>query len=144
MFLLFYAARDILDNPNKVPDTPKIERKKLLKIVASLSLLLGIIMLLYGIVAITMADMLVDLISMANITAYPSSSAEIQGLGIYYGLIALVLVIGSIGLFFKSKICRYLAIFGSAYFIIFGFPIAITFFLNEKEVKEMFNRDSPD
>ena len=99
-------------------------------------------MLLYGIVAITMADMLVGLIG--ELSLYPPSSAEIQGLGIYYGLIALILVIGSIGLFFKSKICRYMAIFGSAYYIIFGFPITITFFLNEEEIKAMFNRESTE
>ncbi len=142
LFLLFYAARNILDNPNKVPDNPKIERKKLLKIVAILSLLLGVIMLLYGIVAITMADMLVGLIG--DLAPEPYIASELQGLGIYYAIIASILVIGSIGLFFKSKICRYMAIFGSAYFIIFGFPLAITFFLNEKEVKAMFKRESPD
>lgn len=135
-FLLFYAARDMLDHPITTPEVPKVNRKTLLNVVAIISLLLGLFMTLYAFIAISMADMIVSLIGGLAV-ATPS---QIQGLGIYYGTIALILLVGSIGLFFKIKICRYLVIAASLYFIIFGFPIAIAFFLCEKDVKTLFQK----
>ncbi|MHA1805012.1 MAG: hypothetical protein ACTSU4_10880 [Promethearchaeota archaeon] len=135
--LLFYAARDILDHPRTTPDEPKINRKTLLNIVALISLLLGIFMTMYALLVIFMADTIVSLIGGLAV----ATPAQIQGLGYYYGTIAIILLVGSIGLFFKNKTCRYLVIMTSLYFLIFGFPIAIAFFLCEKEVKKLFEKE---
>ncbi len=132
--LLFYAARDILDHPRTIPDKPTIQRKKLLNIVATISLLLGLFMTLYALLAIFMSETIVDLIGGLAV----ATPQQIQGLGYYYGIIAIIQLVGSIGLYFKIKICRYLVIASSLYFLIFGFPIAIAFFLCEKDVKELF------
>ena len=136
--LLFYAARDVLDHPRTIPDKPKFNRNMLLKIVAAVSLLIGILFTLYGLLAITMAETLVSLIG-GLVVATPD---QIRVLGYYYGTIAIILVIGSIGLFFKIKICRYLVIATCSYFLILGFPLAIAFFLCEKDVKALFQKKS--
>jgi hypothetical protein len=86
-----------------------------------------------------MPDLVVGLIG--DLTPFPPTETQILGLGIYYASIAFVLIIGSIGLFFKSNFCRILAMIGSGYFLIFGFPIAITFFLAENEVKSLFKKE---
>jgi len=59
----------------------------------------------------------------------------------FFGVIALIMLIGSVGLFFKIQVFRYLVIVTSLYFILFGFPIAIALFLCEKDVKVMFKRE---
>jgi hypothetical protein len=140
LFLLMYVARNIEDKPIKIPDVPKINRKRLFKIVAILSTILGIFFVLYGLLAIIFADTFTTLIESLTGTIYPNTTMAVIFLGFYYGSIALVLLIGSIGLFFKNNVCRYLVIASSAYFIIIGFPFAIALFLCEDEVKAMFKR----
>ncbi|WP_371805597.1 hypothetical protein [Candidatus Lokiarchaeum ossiferum] len=136
MFLLFYAARDVLDHPEEAAIPSKIPAKTRLNIISSISLLLGVIMLAYGVVALTMSDVLVDLIG----DSMDVTGTQLEILGIYYGSISLILVIGSIGLFFKNRICRYMVIFSSTYFLIFAFPLGIAFFLFEKDVKALFTK----
>ena len=136
LFLLLYVARNVEEKPNEVADVPKIERTKLLKIVAIIGIVVGLFYVLYSSLAIFMADLIASLVG----TSDPAQIASIQVLGIYYIIFALMILIGSIGLFFKMNIFRYLTIIGCCYFLIFGFPLAIAFFLCEKEVKEMFNK----
>ncbi|UYP45009.1 hypothetical protein NEF87_001294 [Candidatus Lokiarchaeum ossiferum] len=137
MFLLFYAARDVLDHPVEAAIPSKMPAKTRLNIISSISLLLGVIMLAYGVVALTMSDVLVDLIG----DSMDVTGTQLEILGIYYGSISLILVIGSIGLFFKNRICRYMVIFSSTYFLIFAFPLGIAFFLFEKDVKALFVKE---
>jgi MFS family permease len=136
--LLMYVARDVEDNPIEGPDEVKIERSKLLKIVATLSTLLAIFFILYGTMAILFVDTFTELIEGLTETVYPRTSLGVIFLGFYYGTIGAILLIGSIGLFLKNNICRYLAIGASCYFFILGFPLAIALFLCEKDVKQMF------
>ena len=136
LFLLFYVARNVEENPNTTPDVDKIDRPKLLKIVAIIGIIVGLFYVLYSSLAIFMADLIASLVG----TSDPAQIAAVQILGIYYLVFAAMILIGSIGLFFKNNIFRYIAIAGSLYFIIFGFPLAIAFFLNEKEVKEIFSK----
>ncbi|MFX1496235.1 MAG: hypothetical protein ACFFBH_01790 [Promethearchaeota archaeon] len=138
LLLLMYVARDIEDHPRKSPDAPKINRKMALKIVSIVSLLFAIFILLYALLAIIMADVVASLY-----TDTPTSTDElsITIMGWYYLIVALILLIGSIGTLFKVNFCRYMAIAASSYFIVFGFPIAIAFFLCEKDVKAMFKRE---
>ncbi|MHA2391122.1 MAG: hypothetical protein ACXAEX_04060 [Promethearchaeota archaeon] len=141
LFILMYVARDIEDHPIETLDKPKIQREKLLKIVAILSTVLGIFFILYGILAIILVDTFVSLIEALTGTTYVNTSTGVIFLGFYYMAIAIILLIGSIGLFFKNRFCRYLAIAASAYFFILGFPLAITLFLCEKEIKTLFTRE---
>jgi len=138
LFMLMYVARDVEDNPITEPDKPKIPRERLLKIVAALSMIFALFFILYGVIAITLADTLVDLIHSMTGTTYYNTKTSLIFLGIYYATIASVLFIGSIGLFFKNNFCRYLAIGASTYFFIIGFPLAIALFLCENKVKTMF------
>jgi len=74
-------------------------------------------------------------------TTYANTRTSVIFLGFYYATIALMLLIGSVGLFFKNNFCRYLAIAASLYFFILGFTLAIILFLCEKDVKAMFKRE---
>jgi hypothetical protein len=137
LFLLTYVARDIQDHPIETPDEPMIPRKKLFTIVSALSTLFAVIMILYASLAVFMPDFIGELFGDTS----PETLANILLFGLIYLIIALIMLVGSIGLFFKVKICRYLAIATSSYFIIFGFPFAIALFLCEKEIKALFSRD---
>jgi MFS family permease len=138
LFLLMYVARDVEDNPIETPDEAKIERGKLLKIVATLSILLAIFFIIYGTMAIFLADTLTGLIEGLTGSTYERTTVGVIFLGFYYGIIGAVLLVGSIGLFLKNNFCRYLAIGASCYFFILGFPLAIALFLCEEDIKKMF------
>lgn len=138
LFLLMYVARDVEDNPIKTPDEVKIERGKLLKIVATLSTVLAIFFILYGTMAIFLADTLTGLIEDLTGITYAGTALGVTFLGFYYGTIGGILLVGSIGLFLKNNFCRYLAIGASSYFFILGFPLAIALFLCEEGIKNMF------
>ncbi len=137
LFLLMYVARDIEDHPKETLDEPKITRKKLLTIVTALSTALAVFLILYASLAVFMPDFIGDLLGDTS----PEALTNILIFGSIYFIIALILLIGSIGLFFKIRICRYLAIGASSYLIIFGFPIAIALFLCEKDIKALFSRE---
>jgi hypothetical protein len=135
--LLMYVARNVQDHPIDTPDVPKIKRESALKIVSIISICFALFLILYSLVAILFTDFVVEL--------YTSSPTvddvfAIMVMGIYYLIIALTLLIGSIGAIFKVNFCRYMAIAASAYLIVFGFPIAIALFYSEKEIKAIFSR----
>ncbi|MBD3213248.1 MAG: hypothetical protein GF311_11630 [Candidatus Lokiarchaeota archaeon] len=140
LFMLMYVARDVEENTIMEPDQPKVPREQLLKIVATLSLILALFFILYGVVAILFADTLVDLIHSLTGTTYANTKVGLIFLGAYYGTISVILLIGSTGLFFKNNICRYLVIGASTYLFILGFPLAIALFLCENQVKEIFRK----
>ncbi len=137
LFLLMYVARDIEDHPTKTLDVQKITRNKLYTIVAGLSAFFALFITLYASLAVFMPDFVAELYGDTSSEAIDS----IRLFGTIYFIIALIMFVGSIGLFFKIKIFRYITIATSLYFIIFGFPFAIALFLCEKDVKEMFKRE---
>jgi hypothetical protein len=137
LFLLMYVARDIETHPIEKPDVPKIARNKLYIIVTGLSTFFAIFMTLYASLATFMPEFIADIFGDTSIETINS----IRIFGTIYFVIALILLIGSIGLFFKVKIFRYITIAASSYFIIFGFPFAIALFLCEKDVKALFSRE---
>ncbi|MFX0036587.1 MAG: hypothetical protein ACFE9I_13225 [Candidatus Hermodarchaeota archaeon] len=137
LFLLMYVARDIEDHPVETPDVSKITRKKLYTIVAGLSTFFALFITLYASLAVFMPDFVAELYGDTSSEAIDS----IRLFGTIYFIIALIMLVGSIGLFFKVEIFRYITITTSLYFIIFGFPLAIALFLCEKDVKVMFKRE---
>jgi len=136
LMLLFYVGRNVEDHPRENPDVPKINRETALKVVSLVSILFAIFMLLYALIAVLMADFVANLYGGST----PEDILAITIMGFYYLVIAFALLVGSIGTIFKVDTCRYLAIAAASYFIVFGFPIAIAFFLCEKEVKAMFRK----
>ncbi len=139
LFLLMYAARDVKDNPRETPDVPKIKRKTLLNIVAIISTIIGLFFIFYAYFVITYAETIASLIAGE---ADSTLTTSVIFIGYFFLITSILLFIGSIGLFFKIKICRHLVMFVCSFFIIFAFPIAITFFLCEKDVKAMFYKIS--
>jgi len=135
LMILMYVARNISDHPNQVPDQARIPRARHLKVVAAISMIIGAFFLLYGTLAIMISDTLAGIITDLGGMSTP---ADVAFLGWYYGTWGAILLVGSIGLFFRNRICRYLAITASLYFIILGFPLAIALFLCEKDVKILF------
>jgi hypothetical protein len=142
LFLLMYAARDVQDNPRTTPDVPKIQRKTLIYIVSIISISVALFFLYYAYYVISHADSL----GLQRAESGQQSASEIAAsltiIAYIAGTVALILLIGSIGLLFKINICRYLAIAASCAFFIFGFPLAIAFFLCEKDVKAFFSKES--
>ncbi|MFX0105882.1 MAG: hypothetical protein ACFE75_10355, partial [Candidatus Hodarchaeota archaeon] len=132
-----YVARDIQDHPIEKPDEPRVARSKLYTIVAGLSTFFAIFMTLYASLAVFMPEFLADIFGDTSIETINS----IQIFGTIHFVIALILLVGSIGLFFKVKIFRYITIATSSFYIIFGFPFAITLFLCEKDIKALFRRE---
>ncbi|MFW9820010.1 MAG: hypothetical protein ACFFE5_10405, partial [Candidatus Thorarchaeota archaeon] len=137
LMLLMYVARNVQDHPIDTPDVPKVKRESALKIVLIASICFAVFLVLYSLIAILMTDFVAELYTSSPT---PDDVFAISVMGIYYLIIALTLLIGSIGAIFKVNICRYMAIAASAYLIVFGFPIAIALFLSEKEIKAMFKR----
>lgn len=118
-------------------DEPKIPREKLLTIVTALSTALAVFLILYASLALLMPGFIADLLGDTS----PEALTNVLIFGAMYFIIALILLVGSIGVFFKVRICRYLVIAASSYMIIFGFPIAIALFLCEKDIKALFSRE---
>ncbi len=145
LFLLMYAARDVRDNKRETPDVPKIKRSSLINIIAMISIIVALFLLAYVFIAISERNYLAAYIA-EGMTYYKQNPSDIAAsitiIGYIYGTVALILLIGSIGLFFKINFCRYLVIAASLYFFIFGFPLAIALFLCEKDVKAMFGKES--
>lgn len=134
LFLILYVARHLNEHPRTQIDTSKLSPIIRLRIIAIISTLVALAMVAYGLIALMMTDTIVDAIGgLAVVTP-----TQIRGLAIYYGSFGTLLLLGSLGLFFKLKIARILAIIGSAYFIIFGFPIGIAAFLFEDDIKTLF------
>ncbi|MGV9171468.1 MAG: hypothetical protein ACOC44_11185 [Promethearchaeia archaeon] len=138
-FLLLYTAKDVRDNPNKKPDVPKIKRKFLLKIVAFLSILIALILVTISTIALLHTDVIAaPLVNKLGETV-ADSRFTIQFLGFTILLISGTLLISSIGLFFKSNICRKVTIFINVALWILAFPVAISLFLSEKRVRALFD-----
>jgi hypothetical protein len=137
LFLLTYVARDVQDHPIETPNEQKIERKRLLLIVTAISTFFAVFLVLYASIAVFLPDFIGELYN--DVSSETLTSITI--FGTVYFVIALVLLIGSIGLFFKFQICRYIVIATTTYFMIFGFPIAIALFLCEKDIKPLFKRE---
>lgn len=142
-FLLMYAARDVQDNPNETSKEPKINKKTQLNIVIILSILMALFLILYALFIIQSAETLAKLYA----SLFGSDVKEVTDSLVIIGYISLVidvvLLIGLIGLFFKSNICRNIVIAICSYYFIVAFPFAIALFLCEKDVKAMF-RGEPE
>ena len=137
LFLLAYVSRDIQDHPIEAPNEQKIERKKLLLIVAAISTFFAVFLVLYASIATFMPDFVGDMYGDTS----PETLTSISVFGTIYLIISLLLLVESIGLFLKLKICRYLVIALSLSLTIFGFPLLIALFLNEKDIKPIFERE---
>jgi len=139
LFLLLYAARDVEDHPIETPRESNMEPQKRLNIMAIVCITFAIFLTIYSIAAVVMSEFIAELL-MDSPTSEIITSVTI--FGYFYGTIAVLLLIGSVGFLFKNNLCRYIVIATSLYLIIFGFPIAITFFLCDKDIKALFIRES--
>jgi len=138
LFLLFYVARDVEENPNETPDVPKIERYKLLKIVTFISCLISAVFLVVGMIGIFSPNLIAKPLADKLGEDVNAVAASIQILGVIIAFISVALLLGSIGLFFRNNTCRYIVIALYSILWIFALPYAVVLFLCEKEVKEIF------
>ncbi|MFO8018361.1 MAG: hypothetical protein R6U96_06975 [Promethearchaeia archaeon] len=137
--LLLYAAKDVKDNPNKESEVPKIERGLLLKIVAFISILFALILILISTIALVQTDIIASPLASKLGEEIADIRFTIRFLGSTILFISGTLVIASIGLLFKSNICRKIAIVINIIFWMLAFPVAISLFLSENNVKALFN-----
>lgn len=144
LFLLMYAARDVRDNPNETPEVQKINRKTLLNIVAIISILIALFFIVYSYFAIRYADIIASRFGENPTQSTSEIATSVVIIGYILLVVSIMLLIGSIGLFFKINICRYIVIAICCELLIFGFPVAIAFFLCEKDIKALFGKELED
>lgn len=144
LFLLMYAARDIRDNPIETPAEPKINRKALLNITAIVSILFALFLIIYAFFALTYVETLASRIGDNKTQSVEDIAFSVIIIAYIFIFLAITLLIGAIGLFFKINICRYLVIATVICCFIFAFPLGIALFLCEKDVKALFGKESED
>lgn len=138
-FLLLYTAKDVRDNPNKKVDVPKIKRPLLLKIVAFISIGVALILMAISITSLVQTDIIAFPVADKLGKSLADTRFTIRFLGFTILFLSGTLLIASIGLFFKNNICRKIAIIINVGLWILAFPVAISLFLSENNVKALFN-----
>ena len=142
LFFLMYAARDVQDNPNEISSETKISKKTHLTIAILISILMTLYLILYAFIVIETAST----IGAQYYELFGGDVAEMRKsiaiIGYINLIISVTLLIGLIGLFFKSNICRYIVIAISCYFFTLVFPLAIALFLCQNDVKALFRKES--
>jgi hypothetical protein len=143
LFLLFYVARDVEENPNTTPDFPKIDRNKHITNISFVSCLISVVFLIVGLIGLFSPRIIATPLAESLGEDVNAVATSIQVLGIVISFIAGALLAGSVGLFFRNNTCRYVVIALYSILWIFALPYAVALFLCEKEVKEIFkNRDN--
>jgi len=140
--LLMYAARNISENPKQTPEVPKIKRKNLLFIVSLISIFFGLFIILYAYLMTSNIQAVANLIAASGTSKYEDIIITIRFIALIYTVLSVILIISSIGLFFKLNFCRYIVIIICLYFFIFAFPLAIALFLCEKDIKKLFGKET--
>ena len=136
--LLFHAARDVEENPNQTPDVPKIERNKLLKIIGLVSCLIAVVIFVVGLIGILSPNIIAKPLAEKLGEDINDVAPLIQLLGVILTILAVLLLLGSIGILFKNNTCRYILLVMYSILWVFALPFAIALFLCEKEVKIIF------
>jgi len=144
LFLLMHVAKDVRDNPNITPDEPKINRNKLLYIIATISICMSLFFIFYAYFAISHSKTIAALIVKDDGGDINETATSITVIGYIFLVIFVILLINSIGLIFKINICRYITIVICSLLLFFGFPFAIALFLCEKDVKLLFNKEAKE
>ena len=140
LFFLLYAAREVQDNPIESSSEQEPNKKPRFNFVVLLSILMALYLVLYAFIVITTAESIAaQYFGMfgGNITEMRKSIVIIGYINL---ILSLALLIGLIGLFFKSNICRYVVIAISCYYFTIVFPLAIALFLCQKDVKVLFRK----
>ncbi len=140
LFLLFYVARDIRDNPNQTPDVPKIKRTTLLKIVSLISMIFAGLFLGLSLIGIFSTDTIAGPIAKGSGEDIATIRPLILLLGVLILVVSSSLLVASIGLLFKNHFCRKFVMGMNFGLFIMGFPIAIALFLCEEDVVKMFEK----
>ena len=138
LFLLFYAARDVEENPNTTPDVPKIDRNKHITYISLVSCLISAIFLAVGLIGFLSPSIIAEPLADKLGGDLNAIAASIQLLGVVIICISGALLVGTAGLFFRNNTCRYIVIALYSILWIFALPYAVALFLCEKEVKEIF------
>ena len=138
LFLLFYVARDVEENPNITPDIPKIDRNKHITYISLVSCLITAVFLVVGLIGLLFPNLIATPLADKLGEDVNAVAASIRLLGVVISIISVGLLLGTIGLFFRNNTCRYIVIAFYSILWIFALPYAIALFLCEKEVKEIF------
>ncbi|MBD3254652.1 MAG: hypothetical protein GF383_06140 [Candidatus Lokiarchaeota archaeon] len=138
LYLLMHVAKEVRDHPNQTPDIPKFNRNSLLYVVASISVLISIFFIVYSFFAITYAHIFAKMLGSSPTQSVNDVAYNIVLIGYFVLVLSIILLISSLGLFFKIQICRYIVILLCSYLLIIGFPFAIALFLCENDVRVLF------
>jgi hypothetical protein len=120
-----------------------MNKKAQLNIVIIIGIIFALFMIFYGSYVITSTTTLAAQFVFYYPTQNQNELADVILISGYISLvISIVYLVGLIGLFFKSNICRYIVIAISSYLLILAFPFAIALYLCEKDIKPLFRKES--
>lgn len=130
LLLLFYVEKDVNTNPTPMIEEPRIRAELGLKIIILISLTIGSILSVLGILVIVSPSLL-DFLDI--------SGALISLLSILVLSVGLIMIIGAFGLLFRINFARYLLMVVTSILFIFIFPLFIFYFLCQDNVKSLFS-----
>lgn len=130
LMFLFYADKDVRNNPTVAPEKKRISPETGLKIVGIITILLAVALLLLGIIGLTNPSIIQGIVDVGE--------SLIIAIGIVVICCGVALCIAGIGIFLKKKFSRYILMPVCALLVIFVYPLIIFFYLNQNDLKQLF------
>lgn len=134
LMLLFYVAKDVNEHPTPTPERPRIKPELGLKIVAGFSGIVTLFFLLIGTLGIVAPNIVQQLIDFGEGAFFV--------IGIIFIALGALGLLGTIGLFFKLKISRYIIMYMCIFMTLFVYPLTIVLYLSQDNVKALFNKST--
>jgi len=136
LMLLFYVAKDVNEHPIPMLERPRIKPELGLKIVAGFSGIVTLFFLLIGTLGIIAPNIVQQLIDLGEGALYV--------IGIIFIALGVVGLLGTIGLFLKLKISRYIIMYMCIFMTLFVYPLTIVLYLSQDNVKALFDKSSSE
>ena len=134
LMLLFHVAKDVNEHPTPTPKEPRVDPKLGLKIIGIFSGFVALFYLIIGVLSILAPTIVQELIYFSKETFFV--------LGFIFLILGCIAIFGTIGLFFKLSICRYIVMYLCIFMTLFVYPLIIVLYLCQNNVKALFNKKS--
>ncbi|MHA1954163.1 MAG: hypothetical protein ACW96U_09495 [Candidatus Heimdallarchaeaceae archaeon] len=137
LMMLMYVFNDVSKQPEpeETKSTGSLKQTKIngLYIVSGIILVIGGLILTLGLLGVINPDLLSSFFNF--------SDNVLLTLGIVFIIISALILFSGVGLLFKLKIARIIAMVGSSLLLIFLFPLAIVFYLSQDDTRKLFAKE---
>jgi len=133
LMFLFYADKDVRDNLTLAPARSRISPETGLKFVGIITLLSAVALLLLGIIGLT-NPLIIQ--SIADV-----GESLIITIGIVVICCGIAMCFAGIGIFMKKNFSRYILMLVCGLLVILIYPLIILFYLNQNDVKQLFEKN---